>query len=138
MTETTDPFGPEAWKTHSASCTCPDCFAHASEQYRDPEEGGCQHFRDPSACDSCETEAQNAASIDHLVRQLPELIASAQRAVSEVRGTLDELMSNHVYDVELAESVKGVDAKDDLEAASRLLRNVALLADWRLRIQNGA
>ena len=115
MTETTDP----------------------QEAYRDPEEGGCPHFRNPSDCDSCETEAQNAANIDHLVRQFPELVASAQRAIFEVQRTLDELVSNHVYDVELAESVKGKDAEGDLSTASRLLRNVALLADWRLRIQNG-
>jgi hypothetical protein len=97
------------------------------EQYRDPDEGGCHHFRDPADCDECTREREHSQRIEFRVKMLDEAVGDAKRAVGNAINNLRELVSGEAWYIELAESTDGGDALDDLDAAMRLLRNV-----WRI------
>jgi hypothetical protein len=99
-------FGPEAFKTHSPGCTCPDCAA--------------------------ELDRENAQQIGYLNKMLAESVANASVAAAMAAKWLRELISPAVYDIEFAEGPAGPDALADLEAAGKLLRNVERIVHARL------
>lgn len=81
--------------------------------------------------DQREREAENAAEIDSLTCDFANRVDEALVVADRARGAVAELMSNRVYDVEMAESVTGADALAELDAALRALRNAKRIADWR-------
>jgi hypothetical protein len=110
-----------------------------NRNYRDPDEDGCTHFRDPEACDECAIEREHDQHVDHLNKMLGEQVADATRAAGNAVKWLTELIGPAVYDIEFAEGWAGPDALADLEAAGRLLRNVERIVNERLRLlkENG-
>ena len=114
----------EMTETHSPSCTCEDCCARAFEAYRDSEEGGCYHFRDPATCEECAEEKAHDRHVEYRVKMLDECVNDAERAIGNASANLRALVSGDAYYIELAEGTEGSDALDDLAAAARLLRNV--------------
>jgi hypothetical protein len=107
--------------------------------YRDPDEGGCPHCRDPKACEECAIEREHDQHIDYLNKMLGEQVADATRGTANAVKWLTELTSPAVYDIEFAEGWEGSDALADLEAAGKLLRNVQRIVNERQRLlkENG-
>ncbi len=77
----------------------------------------------------------NEAEIRDGVRELADLVADAERAVSHATAVLTRLRSNQVYDIELAEGGDGADMLHELDAAARALRNAARVAQWRRNLE---
>lgn len=118
---------------HPADCSCEDCCAREFEAYRDPDSGGCSHFRDPKACDECAAEESHARYIAHLVQSLDGSIASALQSAAKALASLAELRGP-AYDAELADGWDGADALDDLKLAAKLLRGVQRVVRERQRL----
>lgn len=85
----------------------------------------------PDECDQCWRDADNAAEIKSLVVHADEAISEALRAVAQAESALDDLRSDHVYDIELAD---GGDAKTELEQAARSLRHARRIIAARRRL----
>jgi hypothetical protein len=102
--------------------------------YRDPDEGGCHHCRDPKTCDECATEKAHDQYIEYLVKMLDEAVSVAATAVANAATNLRELVSPAVYYIELAEGATGIDALGDLATAARLLRNVQRITREQKRL----
>ena len=113
MTETTDP----------------------QELYRDPDEGGCEHFRDPQNCDRCEDERARDKVIESLLVNLDLFVNEARANIRKAVRELRELTSDHVYDIELAEGFDGEDGLEELAAADRHLRNAYRIVRERRRLE---
>lgn len=81
---------------------------------------------DPCAeyCDEHERENENAHYIVNTVGELADHVSEATLAVSHAVAALTDLMSDHVYDVEFADTSAGADARDELEEIARKLRHV--------------
>jgi hypothetical protein len=76
-------------------------------------------------------EAQNEADIDRLTCDFANGVREAETAVSEALAAVGVLVSNEVYDVELAEGPEGDDAIRELGLAANALRNAGRIAKWR-------
>jgi hypothetical protein len=81
--------------------------------------------------DEAEREQQNDNEIDRLTCEFANKTAEAARAVFEAHRAVTALVSNSVYDIELAEGWDGPDALHELEVAARALRNAERIAKWR-------
>ena len=103
MTETADPdFGPEAYKTHSAGCACPDCA------------GDRQFARLRDEAD------QLVAATDKVEHLLACLVVS-----------LDEVTSNYFYGEFYRLTMDDEDAAAFLTEARRAVRSFARIARER-------
>ena len=91
---------------------CPDCRAERAE-------------------DAAGAEADNVAEIDRLTCDFADSVIAAKRAVWAAQVAVKALLSDQVYDVEMAEGAAGGDALYELEAAERALRNAERIAKWR-------
>ncbi|MCW2899996.1 MAG: hypothetical protein JWO67_2261 [Streptosporangiaceae bacterium] len=112
--------------------------AHADDA---PEQDGepqpvCPHGRD-AECLECEDEESYARNLRFLVGQLTDGLSTAERGIRLAATAVESLTGNAVYDIELAEGPEGSDARDDLQAAIRLLRNVNRIAQWRTGLLDG-
>jgi hypothetical protein len=76
-------------------------------------------------------EAQNEADIDRLTCAFANSVRYAEVAVSEALAAVGALVSNEVYDVELAEGPDGEDAIRELGRAANAIRNAGRIAKWR-------
>jgi hypothetical protein len=104
------------------------------EQYRDREDGGCDHFRDPENCNECEDERARDKVIESLVVNLDLFVNEARANVRKAAEALRELTSSHVYDIELAEGSDGHDGLEELAATDGHLRNVYRIVRERKRL----
>lgn len=96
----------------------------------------------PAICVDCADERREQAAaieldhnaqIDNLVDTFPRQAEAAVAAVAKVRRTLSDLVSDCVYDIELAEGPGG-DALHELDTALRSLRHVQRIAYDRRRL----
>lgn len=69
--------------------------------------------------------------VEGLTRDFSSRTEEALRAATLARTAIAQLISNKVYDVELAEGAEGGDAIRELDAATAALRNVKRIAKVR-------
>lgn len=66
---------------------------------------GCHHSRNPEECEDCWRDADNAAEIRDLIARADDALVQALTATGKARRAIEDLMSNRVYDIELADAV---------------------------------
>ena len=81
--------------------------------------------------DAADRDKENAAEIDRLTCDFAGWVDDALNHAREAHGAVEKLVSNQVYDVEMAEGPEGADALAELDTALRALRNAKRIADWR-------
>lgn len=109
MTETTDP----------------------QELYRDPEEGGCSHFRDPGTCEECaldERVLRHMRALAAVVAARPDEIIAELDSLGKVLATLT---ADPCYAEFYASRTADEDAAACLADALRALRSFARIARER-------
>ena len=85
-------------------------------------------------CESCQIIIRHERRIISLVSRLNLQVQCIEAAVRAATGTLDELTSCQVYDVEFAEGAIGADARAELDEMMRKIRNVQRCVAERQRI----
>jgi hypothetical protein len=117
---------------------CEQCAEEVAERHK-----GHGHAEYPQFCPLCrddqdewqaDIEADHAAEIDGLTCTLALAADDAERVIAQALGALTELVSDRVYDIELAEGSDGADAKAELEAAARAIRHVKRIAAHRREV----
>lgn len=96
----------------------------------------CPHLRNREDCEDCWRDADNLAEIKSLVAHADEAISEALRATAQAGSALRDLISDRVYDVELAEG-DGTDAWTELERAALSLRHARRIIAPRRRLLEG-
>lgn len=95
----------------------------------------CPHVRNREECEDCWRDADNAAEIRDLIAKADAALGQAVQAVYQAHSAIDELRSDRVYDIELAEGGDGADAVTELEQAARSLRHARRIIAARKRIE---
>jgi hypothetical protein len=97
------------------------------------------HNRPAPGCKECSAEraeqqtavaVDNLAEIDSLTCDFANKVGEARQAAWVAYKAVEHLISNQVYDIEMAEGPGG-DALHELEVAARALRNAERIATWR-------
>ena len=101
------------------------------------EAESCPHMRRPQDCEDREREEAHGRYIEILVRNASDRIEAALYDAAKAVKDIRELMSNEVYDIELAESADGADAIADLDDAARSLRRARRIIRDRQRLLDG-
>jgi hypothetical protein len=98
--------------------------------------GQCIHAegRAPGDCDACWRDAENGSEIASLIARADDALVTALKATGQARTAIEELASNRVYDIELAEGTEGTDAEYELERAALSLRHVHRIIAHRKQI----
>jgi hypothetical protein len=122
---------------HPAGCSCGECGCRQAHLKGAHEGDQCDHGTCLicTGCPECEERAAEEAHgkyIGQLVQVLAGEVGEALSFASRADGTLSELRSNHVYDVELTEGGAGGDMLDELRDAMRHLRNADRIVKWRV------
>lgn len=97
----------------------------------------CAECRAEKAEEAKAREAENAADIDRLTCNFANDVDEALAATFRTRQAVAALVSDQVYDIELAEGASGADALAELDTALRALRNAKRISDWRRSIALG-
>src|ERR1700685_4472685 len=101
------------------------------ELYRDPEYGGCSHFRDHATCPQC---AAEAAELRHLRSRVAGITATADKAMAELRhlaSLLVDLNGDEFYGEFYGDTDADEDAWNEMAEAQRALRSFARIARER-------
>jgi hypothetical protein len=94
----------------------------------------CPHLRDPRDCEQCWRDADNATEIRSLITHADEALKQALISLGQARSAVGDLASDRVYDVEVAETVAGADALEEMERAAMSLRHVHRIVADRKRL----
>lgn len=95
---------------------------------------GCPHFRNPEDCEDCWRDADNLAEIRDLIIRADDALVQALTSAARARAAVEDLISNRVYDIELAEGTEGPDAVAELHRAALSLRHVHRILAARKRL----
>lgn len=98
------------------------------------DEQECPHFRNAAECEDCWREAERDTEITDLVAKADNALVQALKATGQARTAIEELISNRVYDIELAEGPGGGDAVDELRQAGLSLRHAQRILAARKRL----
>lgn len=79
-------------------------------------------------------DAENAAYIGELIARADDALVQALTATGKARGAIEELVSDRVYDIELAEGTEGPDAVAELHRAALSLRHAHRIIARRRQI----
>lgn len=90
----------------------------------------CTECQEQRAADEAEAARANLADMDRLTCDFANKVNEAKQAVWLAHQAVTELISDMVYDIEMAEGPGG-DALHELDVAARALRNAERIAKWR-------
>jgi hypothetical protein len=124
---------------HPAGCSCGECGCRRAHLEGAHEGNQCDHGTCLicAGCRECEQEAEYAlhdAEIRDLIATADGALVRALTATGQARGAIEDLISNRVYDIELAEGSEGPDAVAELLRAALSLRHAHRIIAARKRI----